>query len=163
MERKFIKGTTFEEYIDSIDLILQSWAPRLGSYVVGVIPPVPILHWQALPEPDGTILKMLLPFSGKITAAYISIGKYNVRPATLDVWSTGSIGFGGQKFVCDKPLHTYFTNSWQIVAGCLLEATVDPPNAIEDINIGILIHADIEHTHKEQQLLDGLRKLESFQ
>ena len=58
MERKLVKGETLEQNIDSIDLILQSWAPRLGSYVVGVIPPVPILHRQLRPEDDGTILKV---------------------------------------------------------------------------------------------------------
>ena len=160
MDRKLVKGETLETCIDSIDLILQSWVPRLGSYVVGVIPPIPIMHRQLIPEVDGTILKILLPFSGNVVAAYISIGKYNTTPATIDVWSTGSVGFGGTKLICDKPLHTYFTDSWPIVAGCLLEATVTPPNAIEDINIGILIHANMDQMYKEQRLLDGLRKLE---
>ncbi len=163
MELKLVKGETFEENITSIDLILQSWAPRLGSYMVGVIPPVPILHRQLLPEPSGTILKLLLPFSGRIVSAYISIGKYNVRPATVDVWTTGSIGFGGNKFVCDKPVHTYFPENWQVVAGCMLEAVVNPPNAIEDINIGILVHIEMEQLYKDRQLLEGLRQLEGIQ
>ena len=160
MERRLIKGETFEENIDSIDLILQAWAPRLGNYIMGVIPPIPILHRQRVPEEDGTILKLLLPFSGKIVAAYISIGKYNVKPVTLDVWSTGAIGFGGARLVCDRPLHTYFTDKWRVTAGCLLEAAIDPPNAIEDINIGILALIDMEHAEKEHQMLEGLRQLE---
>ena len=160
MDRKLVKGETLEDCIDSIDLILQSWAPRLGSYVVGVIPPIPILYRCLVPEPDGTILKMLLPFAGKIVAGYISIGKYNTKPAIIDVWSTGSIGFGGTKLSCDRPLHVYFPDQWQVVAGSFLEAVVDPPNAIEDISVGILVHVEMEYVHKEKQLLEGLRKIE---
>ena len=163
MERKLIKGETFEQCIDSIDLILQQWSTRLGNYITGIIPPVPILHYQRVPEEDGTILKMLLPFSGRITAAYISIGKYNVRPAAIDVWSTDTIGYGGTRIVCDKPIHAYFNDQWQVVAGCLLEASVIPPNAIADINIGVLVDIDIDQARKERQLIDGLRQLELFQ
>ena len=160
MDRKFVKGGTPKENIDSIDLILQAWAPQLGTHIVGVIPPVPILHRQLLPEADGTILKILLPFSGEVVAAYISIGKYNTKPATIDVWASGGAKLGGTRFVCDKPLHMNITNHWQVVASCLLEAIVDPPDAIEDINIGILIHVKIEQAYKEQQLLEGLKQLE---
>ncbi len=160
MERKLIKGETLEEHIDSIDLILQSWAPRLGTNVIGVIPPIPILHRQLLPEVDGTILKMLLPFSGSVVAAYISIGKYNVKPATIDIWTTGTIGFGGTSIVCDKALHIYFPESWQVTAGSLLRATVDPPTAIEDINIGVLVHVEIAQAYKERYLVEALRKIE---
>ena len=163
MERRLVKGETLEENINSIDLILQSWAPLLGHYITGVIPPIPILHRQMLPEADGTILKMLLPFSGKVVAAYISIGRYVVKPATIDVWSTDSVGFGGTRIVCDKPMHVYFSDQWQVVAGCLLEATVSPTNAIEDINIGVLVNIDVEQAHKERQLIEGLRRLEQVQ
>ncbi len=159
MQRKFIKGDTIEDCLDSLDLILQSWAPRLGQYITGIIPPVPILHHQLLPDAEGNIFKMLLPFSGKIVASYIGIGKYNVKPATVSVWSTGGSGIGGTKIICDRPMHTYITDKWYITAGCLLEATVDPPNAIEDINIGALVYVDIEHSYKEQLLLNALENL----
>ena len=163
MERRFVKGDTLEQNIDSIDLILQSWAPRLGQYITGVIPPVPILHHTRLPDEDGTILKLLIPFSGKVTAAYISIGKYNVRPATIDVWSTSEAGYGGIRIICDRPLHAHFGDPWQVPAGCILEATVTPPNAIEDINIGVLINIDMEHTQHVRQLIDALRVMEQVQ
>ena len=160
MERKLISGETLEQNIDSIDLILQSWAPRIGTHIVGAIPPVPILHYQRLPEEDGTILKMVFPFSGKIVAAYISIGKYNVRPANIDVWSTGDTGYEGTRIVCDQPLHKYFTDQWRVTAGSILEVTTTPPNAIEDINIGILASIDMEHAQYKRQLIDALRELE---
>ena len=160
MVRKLVKGETLEECIDSIDLILQSWSTRLGTHVISVTPPVPILHRQLLPEADGTILKMLLPFSGTIVAAYISIGKYNVRPAIIDVWTTGSIGFGGTRIICERPMHVYLPDRWLVVAGTILEATTTPPNAIEDINIGVLVRMEMSEAYKERYLLEGLRKLE---
>ena len=160
MERKFVKGETLEECIDSIDLILQSWSTRLGSYIVGITPPIPILHRCLAPEADGNILKMLLPFSGKIVAAYISIGRYNVRPAIIDIWTSGSIGFGGTQITCDRPVHTYFPDQWNVVAGTLLEATVTPTNAIEDVNMGVLVHMEATQAYRERHLLEELRKLE---
>ena len=158
MERKFIKGDTVEDNIDSVDLILQSWAPRLGNCVTGIIPPVPILHYQKYPDEEGVIFGGVIPFKGKISDAFFAIGKYAKKPLYLKIRILYKGIQSGTTLECDKPFQSYHSEIL-IEAGSIIKVSVEPIDSAEQFYIGILAHADVEHAQKEQQLIAGLSLL----
>ena len=151
MERKFIKGECVEDCFDSIDLILQSWGPRLGSYIVGIIPPIPILHHQREADSEGCIFAGILPFNGKISKAFLAIGKYKVKPLVLTLSIASEIAHKGARIECDKPIIVY-SSEITVNAGDVVRVTISPANGGEEFLIGILCHPDIAEGEKEKQL-----------
>ena len=162
MERKFIKGELIEDNIDSIDLILQSWAPRLGNYITGIIPPVPIMHYQKLPDSDGVVFGGILPFKGKITAAFFNVGKFNKKPLYLKIRVLHNGVQSGVTIECEKPFNLYYPEL-VVEAGSIIKVAMEPVDAGEELYIGILVHPNLEYTNRDQQLIEGLKLLEKQQ
>ena len=160
MDRKFIKGDSLDANIDSIDLIMQSWAPRLGNYVVGIIPPVPIMHYQKLPDSDGIIFGGILPFKGRIIAAFINIGKFNTKPLYLKIRVLFKGVQSGVTIECDKAFN-FYNPEFDIEAGSIIKVAMEPVTAGEELYIGFLVHPDLEYTNKYRQLTEGLKLLEA--
>lgn len=159
VEHKFVKGDSLEDNIHSIDLILQSWAPRLGNYITGIIPPVPIMHYQKLADSDGTIFGGIIPFKGKITAAFFSVGKLNKKPLRIKV----SVLYNGIQSAmtveCEKIFNIVYPD-FVVEAGSIVKVAMEPADAAEELYIGILVHPNLESTNKERQLIEGLKQLE---
>ena len=161
MDRKFIKGDSIEDCLDSIDLILQSWAPRLSTHVVCMVPPVPILHNQRVADTEGCIFAGILPFSGRISKAFLVIGKYKVKPITLRIDIYSEITRTGAKLECERPLVTYSHNI-RINAGDVIRVRITPVDGAEEFLIGLLCHPDISSEDKEERLISELRMLDSM-
>lgn len=159
MEHKIVKGDSIEDNIDSIDLILQSWAPKLGNYITGIIPPVPIMHYQKQADFDGIIFGGILPFKGKITAAFFSVGKLNKKPFYLKIRILHNGIQSGVTIECDK-LFSAVHPDFVAEAGSIIKVAMEPIDAAEELYIGILVHPDLEYANKERQLIEGLKLLE---
>lgn len=160
MNRKFIKGDSIDDNIDSIDLILQSWAPRLGNYVTGIIPPVPIMHYQKLPDSDGIVFGGILPFRGKITAAFLNVGKFNKKPLYIKIRILYKGVQTGVTIECEKAFNLFYPD-FDVEAGSILKVAMEPIDAGEELYIGILVCPDLAYTNKERQLIEGLKLLEA--
>lgn len=161
MERKFIKGDCIEDCLDSIDLILQSWAPRLAMHVVGIIPPIPVLHHQKLADVDGCIFAGILPFTGKISKAFLAIGKYNVKPITVRIDIYSEITRAGARIEADKPIVSY-SSEISINAGDVIRVRIVPADGAEEFLIGILCHPEITSADKEVRLISELKMFDSM-
>ncbi len=73
---RFISGKTIEEKFESIETTLQHFKRRLQKTVIGVIPPTVIFSYVKKPEPDGTIVKCLLPADGIVTRVCMAVSEY---------------------------------------------------------------------------------------
>lgn len=162
MEHKLVKGDSIEANIDSIDLILQSWSSRLGNYIIGVIPPVPIMHYQKLPDSDGIVFGGILPFKGRIAAAFFSVGKFNKKPLYLKIRILHNGVQSGVTIECEKPFN-FYSPELLVEAGSIIKVAMEPINAGEELYIGILVHPDLEYTNRDKQLIEGLKLLEEQQ
>jgi hypothetical protein len=160
MERRFVKGTSVDENIDSIDLILQHWEGRLGNWITGIIPPIPILHHCKTPGEDGTVFAGLLPCGGKVTDAYLSIGSFKQRPITILISINSPSGdVRGVKLDVDK-VFVRWQQEVLVVAGSIIRVEILPVDGARDFLIGILLHPEMEQTTKEHRMLKELKQLE---
>ena len=161
MERIIIKGDSTEDCLDSIDLVLQSWATRLGTHIIGIIPPVPILHHQKLADSEGCIFAGIIPFTGKISKAFLAINKYNVKPITVEINIYSEITHAGARFECDKPIISYL-NEVATNAGDIVRIRITPVNGAEEFLVGLLCHPEVTAGDKEARLISELRMLDSM-
>ena len=158
MDRKLIKGESVEENIDSIDLILQAWAPQLGSYIVGITPPVPIMHYQKMPDSDGTIFGGILPFDGRISGAFFNVGKFNKKPLYLKIRVLCDGVQSGVTIECERAFNVH-RSDFIIKAGSIIRVALEPTDGAEELYIGMLLHPSLEHADRERQLRNGLKLL----
>ena len=161
MERKFIKGDNLEDCLDSIDLIMQNWAPRLGTHIVSVVSPIPILHHQKTADSEGCIFAGILPFTGKISKAFLAIGKYHKKPLIVRIDIYSEITRNGARLECDKPLISY-SNDIAVNAGDVVRVRITPVDGAEEFLIGLLCHPEIAPGDKEARLISELRLLDSM-
>ena len=161
MERKFIKGESTEDCLDSIDLILQNWAPKLSTHIVGVISPIPILHHQSKADSEGCVFAGILPFTGKISKAFLAIGKYHKKPITVRIDIYSEITRNGARLECDKPIISY-ANDIAVNAGDVVRVRITPVDGAEEFLIGLLCHPEVSSGDKDARLISELRLLDSM-
>ena len=161
MDRKFIKGDNIEDCLDSIDLILQSWAPRLGTHIIGIMPPVPILAHQHHADKDGLIFAGVLPFTGKISTAFLVIGKYNTKPVSVIITMQSEVTRSGATIQADKPIIRYQTDIL-VNTGDVVRVEVIPADGAEEFLIGFLCYPEMAASDKEARLISELRMLDSM-
>lgn len=149
-----LQGRTLTEKMEHVERMFKRIIPRLGTKVIGVIPPVPFMHYCAEPQ-DAVIAKMLIPVSGVLDMAYIRIDKYDAQSADLSL----SVSTGNAKSVvvvtCNRPAHS-FTVSRQIRAGDLIEVMGE---GVHGIHIAFTVQPAINRATKENYILEGLLAL----
>jgi hypothetical protein len=163
MERKLIRGKTTEQKLDSIDKILQSFQRRLGNKVVGIIPPVPILHSTRTVPEDGLVFAAIIPLNGIVTTLCFSLIMAKRKTETFDITLTRPDGSTHTKgVVCRKPVEV-FQPGINVSVGDVVRIMAFNPADISDILIGALIHAEITPQSRDAQMLDRLLELEREQ
>jgi len=160
MERKLIRGDTVEEQISSIDRILHSHQGKLGKKIVGLIPPIPIMHSARTIDEDGRIFAAVLPVKGRISTACFSIGKYNKRTAILEASLThADDSVSAKRFTCRKPVEIFDTDL-PVQVGDVLRINAADPTALTDVLVGILLHAELSQATAASQMYEEILKLQ---
>ena len=157
---KIVKGQTLEENIISIDLILDSWKGKLGNWITGIIPPIPMMHWCSAPSEGGIIYKAIFPTPGQISCAYVVIEKFLIKPVTFHVHVQGDVARSGIRLECDRRLSFYSPGTpWKLDAGSILEVMLEPAQGAQDIFIGFAFVPDMQASVKEHYALEAFRLL----
>lgn len=149
-----LQGRTLTEKMEHVEKLFRRIIPRLGTKVVGVIPPVPFMYYCAEPE-ASVIAKMLIPVSGVLDMAYIRIDKYDAQSADLSL----SVSTGNAKSVvvvtCNRPAHSFTVNR-HIKAGDLIEVLGE---GVHGIHIAFTVQPEMNRATKENYILEGLLAL----
>lgn len=74
-----IKGRTSDEKFNSIEAILRRMGRRLSTKVIGLVPVSPIYDFVYVPDPNGVVLRKLIPAPGVITRACFFIEEKGVK------------------------------------------------------------------------------------
>ncbi|SRR5712691_10472483 len=162
MDRPLIQGKTLEEKFISLEKILQSFQRRLGTKVMGIIPPVPIFYSQKFPSESGIIFSALIPLSGDIPKAFIRVGNFLAKDPTLTVTVATDVASSSAKVILKDAVTTYDL-SWKISAGSIIEASIFPVNAVEDIFVAMLINPFLADTQIKSFLLEEFLAMEATQ
>lgn len=128
MGRKpLIRGNTADEKFASVEKILHSFRRKLGTKIVGVIPPAPMFSYVEQPTKDGVIMSCVFPTSGKITKGAMAVGKYNHNKAVEFICEvSGKHGGANMKFETRKPVSLVDANL-SVKPGDLLTVRVAEP------------------------------------
>lgn len=153
-QRLVLEGRTTAEKLAHVERILDSFRGRLGKTIVGIIPPVPIMHYCAFPE-NGLIARLLIPISGVIDKAYMRIGHYASREATITVTITSTSSSKSVNFLCNRHVNQYATRE-RIQAGDVIEIRGE---GVSDIHIAVAIQPDMKQAVKESYMLEGFMAL----
>ena len=92
VNRKIIRGRTTKEQMDSIEHALISASRKQPRSARALLPPVPIFLHCNVPQKDGTIGQILIPFDCNVTVALINIGVMKNEEHTLIVQSISGEG-----------------------------------------------------------------------
>ena len=117
------------------------------------------MHYQKVPDSDGVVFGGILPFKGKITAAFFSVGKFNKKPLYLKIRIIHNGIQSGVTIECEKTFN-FYNPELAVEAGSIIKVGMEPVDAGEELYIGILVHPDLDYTNRNQQLIEGLRLLE---
>jgi len=159
--RKLIKGKTVEEKLDSIEHILTSFRSRLGNKIVGLMPPVVILHNKRVIDGDGRIFAGIMPLNGIVTTVCFSIANYTGKGAIVElsiVRRDSTILLKG--FECKREVEV-LKPDLPVEVGDILRINAKDPKSISDILIGALIHPAMGETQKQELLLASLEEGEN--
>ena len=155
-----VQGNTVEEKLASIESVLRHFSTRLGTKVVGLIPPVVILHGQRVPDDDGRIFAGIMPLNGSVSTVCFSIASFTNRAATVELSITRRDETTTvQKYVCRHNIEVMQPNL-QVAIGEILRVNALDPKSMSDILIGALIQPDISSTQRFEQMVDALEALE---
>ena len=157
---EIIRGDTIEEKFASIEQTLKQFQRRLSTKVIGLLPPVPLLHSQAAPDNAGVFFAAISPVSGICVRVCLRIGIYTVNPircrfryGTPTMYNVyeRELRETIEVFPVDMPVHI----------GDTLEMSVEPPNSIGDILVAVLIVPDIVGQMRQEAFsLDQFLQLE---
>lgn len=161
MIHNLIQGETIDEKFASLEVILSRFQRRLGNKVVGVMPPMPILHHQDLPRKDGTLFSGICPVDGTVKKICFKIGYYTydtkdceisltIEGENLQTTLKRSIKKTIEVLVFDQP----------VFSGNVLNIQVLPADAVRDVLIGVLILPTMQQMVNQKHLLEAVLELE---
>lgn len=82
---KMIRGSTLEEQMKSVDMILQSFKRRLQKVVVGVIPPVVVPFYSAEVGTGDIVVRYMAPISGVVYGGGMFIGEMKEKRVEINI------------------------------------------------------------------------------
>ena len=162
MARKFVKGRDTASQIDSIDKVLQQFQRRLGTKVIGVLPPIPLLFSCAKPMADGTIFAAICPVGGMLRNACVYIDKMTGKNIELrfEITSEGVTKSDSRTFT--KPV-IKITLDEVIFSGTILRLIAVDPNSVENVLVGIELLPQHSEYVKESYLQEELEAIQTDQ
>lgn len=113
-----IRGKTEAEKFASIEKVLQNFRRRLGTKVIGMMPPVVITHEQRPVTKDGLLFRAIMPLYGRLSFGCMYLD--TVLDSVLQIELTLSDAHGD---------HTYVNN----ITGSTVTVTFEKPIAPGDI------------------------------
>lgn len=157
--RDIIRGDTIEEKLRSIGATLRSFQRRLSTKVIGLIPPVPFVHRQAMPDTDGTVFECIVPLHGRVIRLCM-YAKRVEKGTTIRVYYVSKsveriITLENVEQTRVQPIDEL------ISAGDIIRVVCDPPDGLAGILIGVLIVPEVYgQTGKMEYAVDQFLQLE---
>jgi len=160
MKKQFVKGRTVDEKLKSIDSQFNWFSKRLGKYVVGILPPIPIFEFVDSVPDDGVILRRMFPSDGAIPKGVMYVDEFTDKKQSLTVTVRvdGMLGGSDAKFETKQKMLIVEPNL-PIKAGDRLTVSVEPPELAHGIWLSFLYEVPFKSTVKERYLLDELLEL----
>lgn len=163
MGRKpLIRGNNLDEKMASVEKILHSYKRKLGTKIVGIIPPAPMFAYVQQPSETGMVMSCVFPTSGKITKGAMAIGRYNHNKAVeFSCEVVGKSGGTSMKFETRKPVQLVDANL-SVKPGDLLTVKVlEPLNEkgefkVFDIYTCFLFEISMRNSQIKNILIDKL-------
>jgi hypothetical protein len=158
---KIIHGETIEDKFTSLELVLCSFQRRLSTKVIGLLPPVVIMHRQLMPDAGGTFFKGVLPLHGNIVRLCLNVGLASKLGSPCHIHHYN----GNVETIANKPIakHTeIYTLDMSVQPGDVIELSTDVSAELHDIMFGLLlVPAVVGQMRQEHFLLDQLLQLEA--
>ena len=152
---KLIKGRTLDERLQSVDKLLSWMSKRLNKKVLGVIPPIPFDTFVEEVPGDGVLFKKFFVLSGTISRGLLYVEEMpSNSQAVLTVSIAGPDGGAHVDVPMKKTMQV--APNMQVLPGQRLTVSVNPPDGIRGVWVGLLLEPVIAQIQKEQFLLEQL-------
>lgn len=159
MERTLIHGETVEEKLASIEVLLQQFRRRLSTKVIGVVPPVPILHHQQSVGPNGMLFEGIAPFDGTVIRLCLCLSEYaSKRPEVHYTIQHTDTTYTLARTVSKEV--EVFNIDVPVSVGDIMRIRIDPVDAVGQALVGLLLHPVNDVVNQEKFLLDNFLALE---
>jgi len=133
-----IRGGTIEEKLASIEHALQHYRRRLSQKVVGVLSPVALVHYQALPDPGGTIYCCIVPLYGNLVRMCIAADQWPSGDFVTKLHHQSKESELITRLVGKPPSNVHPMDE-EVRAGDILRVTLEPADGARNVLVGLLI------------------------
>ena len=139
-----IRGHTIDEKFASIDKILSKFEKRLGTKVIGVMPPVVLLGSVAQAGRDGSIWLANCPVEGQLVGVSILVGAAEKQDCYVVLSITKDLASLKQTIPLTVARNEAVTLLYDVSPGTLIAFTTDPLLLMKSIHIGIVIEVKMK-------------------
>ena len=157
-----VKGSTLEEKMKSVEVILQRMSRKMTQKVIGILPVSPVFDFAHFPDPDGIIMRRLFPVSGRVTKAGIAFDSKGKKPIKLTFRVENDIFLRSfsSAYMIKKKADVLEVN-FDIKAGDKITVGIEleEDEIVEGIWIGFVFEVALKDMSQKEFLLEELERM----